>query len=90
MAMTAFAYRSVRDTADPDLLRSYLDRAHARIDALARELAEEQALTRRLRLVIALGPYTALRRSTQRRGIDRNAGDRRSVEQRSRRRGGGS
>jgi hypothetical protein len=47
----------VRETHDPDLLRGYLDRAHARIDELARELAAEQAQTRRLRLVIALRPF---------------------------------
>lgn len=44
-----------------------LGRAHARIDALARELTEEQALTRRLRGVIALLPYNAGRRPRLRR-----------------------
>ena len=46
-----------RGTSDLDLLRAYLDRAHARIDDLARELATERALIRELRLVIALRPY---------------------------------
>ena len=36
-------------------LHAELSRAHARIAALTRELADEQALTRRLRAVIALG-----------------------------------
>ena len=53
--------------SDPDLLRAYLERAHARIDALARELADEKALTRRLRAVIALLPYNAVRRPRLRR-----------------------
>ena len=66
----------LRETADPDLLRDYLDRAHARIDALSGELARERAMTRQLRLVIALRPFqpgqrhrrvprTPVRRTTQ-------------------------
>lgn len=50
-----------RETADPELLLAYLDRAHARIDDLAGELAAERALTRRLRSVIALLPYNPRR-----------------------------
>lgn len=45
------------EPTDLDLLRSYLDRAHARIDALARDLARERAMTRELRLVVALRPF---------------------------------
>ena len=52
----------VREATDPELLLGYLDRAHARIDELARELAAEQALTRRLRLVIALRQFNPVRR----------------------------
>lgn len=39
-----------------------LGHAYRRIDELARALAAEQALTRRLRGVIALLPYNAVRR----------------------------
>lgn len=39
-----------------------LGHAYRRIDELARALSAEQALTRELRAVIALGPYNAVRR----------------------------
>lgn len=59
--------RVIRECDDPELLRAYLDRAHARNAELAAELAAEQALTRRLKLVIALAPYNAIRRPRYRR-----------------------
>lgn len=38
-------------------LRAELDRAHSRLRDTCRELTAEQALVRRLRLVVALGPF---------------------------------
>lgn len=43
-------------------LHDELAHAYRRLDQLARELAAEQALTRRLRAVIALAPFNAVRR----------------------------
>lgn len=47
---------------DPERLNADLARAYQRLADLSRELADEQALTRRLRAVIALLPYNAVRR----------------------------
>ena len=47
---------------DCERLHAELARAYARLSDLSRELADEQALTRRLRSVIALLPYNAVRR----------------------------
>ena len=44
-----------------------LARAYQRLAELSRELADEKALTRRLRSVIALLPYNATRRPRLRR-----------------------
>lgn len=44
-----------------------LARAYQRLAELSRELADEKALTRRLRSVIALLPYNAVRRPRLRR-----------------------
>jgi hypothetical protein len=43
-------------------LNAELAAAYARLAALSRELAAEQALTRRLRSIIALLPYNPRRR----------------------------
>lgn len=47
---------------DVERLNADLARAYQRLADLSRELADEQALTRRLRGVIALLPYNAVRR----------------------------
>lgn len=47
---------------DVEQVNAELAAAYARLAALSRELAAEQALTRRLRSVIALLPYNPRRR----------------------------